>query len=240
MSAYVSLRPRANASNLERFESTRMRIAGLLRAVGLMVVLTAAPLLAGTVAYDGSQSRRMAVIDQQAPRLSWATSGRLGAAYNTTGLFLIPGRGFLFHFDVDDLPPGQRIVRADLILPLSAISGPDPRFFLWRMIAEWGVGVSWDERLQRPAKQPWAVPGGRAPGLDRALNPSAVVRETQAGPVTVNVTEDVALWYAKASPNQGWMLSVEDPGIWCAFRAPFWDAPALWTLQITYEPEVGQ
>lgn len=210
------------------------------RVAGLMTLLATAPLFSGTVTYDGSHPRRMAVIDQQASRLSWATSGRLVAPYNTTGLFLVPGRGFLFHFDLAALPPGQRIVRAELILPVAALGGHDPRFFLWRMIAEWGIGVCWDERLQHPASQAWAVPGGRGPGLDRALNPTAVVRETQARPVIVNVTEDVALWYAQASPNQGWMLTVEDPGIWYAFRAPFWDAAAAWTLQITYEPEVSQ
>jgi hypothetical protein len=204
-----------------------------------LLALPGRPLQAGTVSYDGRQSERMAVIDQQASRLSWATVGRLGAEFNTTGLFLIPGRAFLIHFDLAAIPPGQRIVKAELLVPVSAVAGHDPRFFLWRMVAEWGIGVCWDERLQEPESVKWAVPGGRGPGLDRALDPTAVVRKTQSGQVAVNVTVDVALWYARVAPNQGWMLTVEDPGNWVALRAPFWDAPQLWTLQITYEPEVA-
>jgi hypothetical protein len=210
--------------------------AGLLLA-GLLVLSAQRSLQAVTVSFDGRQSRRMAVIDEQARRLSWATVDRVGSPFNTLGLLLLPGRAFLIHFDLVGIPPGQRIVKAELMVPVAAVSGNDPRFLLWRLVAEWGLGVCWDERLQEPGPQKWAVPGGRGPGLDRALEPTAVVRETQARQVPVNVTADVALWHARAAPNQGWMLTSDDPGNWVSLRPPFWDAPQLWTLQVTYEPE---
>lgn len=208
-----------------------------LALAALLALLAARPLRGATVSYDGSHSRRMAVIDEQATRLSWATVGRLGSPFNTTGLFLIPGRAFLIHFDLAAIPPGQRIVKAELLVPVADTAGHDPRFFIWRLVAGWGVGVCWDERLQEPAPVKWAVPGGRGPGLDRALEPTAVIRQPGRVQIPVNVTADVALWYAGAAPNEGWMMTVEDPGIWVALRPPFWNAAQQWTLQITYEPE---
>ena len=214
-----------------------MNQSGGLRLAALLALLAARPLRGATVSYDGSHSRRMAVIDEQATRLSWATVGRLGSPFNTTGLFLIPGRAFLIHFDLAAIPPGQRIVKAELLVPVADTAGHDPRFFIWRLVAGWGVGVCWDERLQEPAPVKWAVPGGRGPGLDRALEPTAVIRQPGRVQIPVNVTADVALWYAGAAPNEGWMMTVEDPGIWVALRPPFWNAAQQWTLQITYEPE---
>lgn len=218
-----------------RFE----RLAVLAGCSCLCCVLTV-PLQAGTLTLDAGQCDRMAVIDQNAPRLSWASSAIAGGEYSTTSLVLQPGRGFLIHFDLSQIPAGQRIASAELLVPVSGAGGSDPRFFVWRLVSDWGLGVCWDNSMQKPAKQAWAVPGARGPGLDRSLKPSAVVRETQARIVQINVTEDVALWQAKAAPQQGWMFTVEDPGTWFSFRAPFWDAASQWTLQITYEPEVGE
>ncbi|NLF23114.1 MAG: hypothetical protein GX590_08125, partial [Lentisphaerae bacterium] len=53
-----------------------MNQSGGLRLAALLALLAARPLRGATVSYDGSHSRRMAVIDEQATRLSWATVGR--------------------------------------------------------------------------------------------------------------------------------------------------------------------
>lgn len=219
-----------------------MRHTALLRCLGLLCLggLAAIPLRAGTIALDARGFDRMAVISGDAPRLSWAASGTLNGARTTTGLYLEPDDAFLFHADLSMIPAGQRIVSAELLVPVSDRGGHDPRFFLWRMIAEWSMGVCWDARMLLPEKATWMVPGARGPGLDRGLEPSAVVRLAKNETVTINVTGDVALWYAGAAPNQGWMMTVDDPGNWVAFHAPFWADPGYWTLQVTYEPEVEE
>ena len=78
--------------------------------------------------------------------------------------------------------------------------------------------------------------GRRGVAKDRAARPSAVFRSAGVGEKTVNVTEDVELWYSGGAANHGWMLGVEDAEGFVRSAAPVWSGPD-WKLRITYEPE---
>ncbi len=215
----------------------RLNLSGSLLLVAL---LAATSLPAATIELKGGSATRMALIDQQATKLSWAGGGRGREPYTNTELAVWPGRNFLMAFDLGQIPAGQRIVQAELRVPLSRVSGTAPRLFLWRMVAGWGTGVCWEARQRYPEVAGWVVPGGLAPGLDRSVVPSVVAGELSVGELTLNVTDDVALWYAGVSPNHGWMFTADDPGVALFMRPPFWDAASAWSLQLTYEPEVEE
>ncbi len=75
-----------------------------------------------------------------------------------------------------------------------------------------GAGVCHDYRTTEPEKKAWDKPGGRGPGVDRAVQPSKVVHVDEPETTIVNVTEDVSLWHRGLVPNEGWMLTVDDHG----------------------------
>ncbi len=202
-----------------------------------LLFLIAASAGAHTIVIDANEADRMAAISDAAPRMSWAAGEEWPAIYSSANLELVLGRAFLFRFALDKIPAGQRITFAELILPVQQFSGVEPRFYLWRVLPEWGPGVSHRYRIAAPAKKEWAAPGARGLASDRALRPSAVVRVLAAGEQVINVTGDLELWHAGAAPNRGWLLTVEDPGVALRFPSPAWDAPAAWKLRITYEPE---
>jgi hypothetical protein len=58
-----------------------------------------------------------------------------------------------------------------------------------------------------------------------------------SGEVTMNVTQDVELWYSGAAPNHGWILTAEDADLFLRMSSPFWGSPKGWKLRITFEPE---
>lgn len=202
--------------------------------VYLAMALTAA---ARTIVLDANEADQMAVISDVAPRMSWAACEAWPAVYNTGNIDLVPGRGFLIRFALSKVPAGQRIAFAELIFPVQSCTGSDPRFYLWRVLAEWGPGVSHRYRMTAPAKAAWTMPGARGLASDRALRPSAVVRVLTPGEQALNVTKDIELWYTGAAPNCGWLFTVEDPELFIRFASPAWDALTAWKLRITYEPE---
>lgn len=200
-------------------------------------LMIALPAGAHTIILDANEADKMAAISDVTPRMSWAAYEGWTAIYSTSYIDLVPGRSFLIRFALSKIPRGQRITHVELILPVLSYSGTDPRFYLWRILSEWGAGVSHLYRVTSPAKLEWAVPGARGVSSDRATRPSAVVRMLATGEQVINVTEDIELWYTGAAPNYGWLFTVEDPELCIRFASPAWDAMAAWKLRITYEPE---
>jgi hypothetical protein len=105
------------------------------------------------------------------------------------------------------------------------------------MLAPWGVGVSHLHRTTVPAPAPWVRAGAAGRASDRAAAPTDIVTVRAAGDLIVNVTEDVELWRSGRAPNNGWLLTVEDPGVDVRLQSPIWTGRAAWRLRITYEPE---
>jgi len=181
---------------------------------------------------------RMAAMSDVAPRQSWAMFEQWPATYYTNAVQIEPGRSFLIRFALDAVPAGQRITHAELIVPVTWYSGTDVRFYLWRLLADWGAGACHLYRKALPEKVPWTIPGARGGSSDRATRPSAVVRLYEAAAENViNVTEDVELWYTGAAPNNGWIFTVEDPATFVRFQSPTYDGVQTWKLRITYEPQ---
>lgn len=203
----------------------------------VIMLMIAAPAGARTIILDANDADRMAAISDVAPRMSWTACEAWPAIYSTSHIDLVPGRSFLIRFALSKIPPSQRITFAELILPVQSYTGIDPRFYLWRVLAEWGPGVSHLYRMTSPAKVEWAVPGARGLSSDRATRPSAVVRVLAPGEQAINVTGDLELWHTGAVPNCGWLLTIEDPALSIRFPSPAWDAMTAWKLRITYEPE---
>ena len=91
--------------------------------------------------------------------------------------------------------------------------------------------------MVRPKKVEWTQPGARGAATDRVAKPTAVVRIGAPGPYTMNVTQDVELWYSGQVPNQGWILNVEVPNQIMSLYSPGYNGRGHWKLHITYEPE---
>ncbi len=191
---------------------------------------------ARTIVLDAQQADQMAAIHDQAQRLSWAAYAPRAGQFDTVWLHLTAEGRFLIRYDLSAIPEGQRITHAELNLPVSAVYGSDPRLFLWRMQADWGAGVCHDYRRTDPRPQSWGMAGAKAPGRDRSMTPSAVLRVPAPGQQAINVTEDVSLWYLGAASAHGWMLSVEDQGVALRLPSPAYNAAQDWRLLITYEP----
>ena len=211
--------------------------AGALAAFLIMWLAAAHGVEARTVILDASNCDRVAGIAQAAPRHSWAMYERWPGIYTTDKVVIGPRQRFLFRFSLDKIPPGQRISHAELTLPVTERYGPEPRFYLWRITADWGPGVCYQYRLVGPKPVKWTKPGAAGLSADRATRPTDILRLYQNGDVTINVTEDVEAWYGGAAKNNGWLLSIEDPGIHVDLRSPLTGRDAGWKLRITYEPE---
>ena len=242
-----------------------------------VLLLSVVPVQARTIELDASRCDRMALISAAAPMHSWASKpghrccwvGRQprrahgwhpGSRWRTTvvnDLIRIDrGHSFLLSFPLDDIPNGHRVVHAQLTLPLTyALEEHEPRFYVWRVLPDWGPGVCHLYRSTRPQRAAWARPGASALSSDRATRPTDIVRLSPATiqllnrdplnlwsnemvrDVTVNVTEDVDLWHSGAAKNNGWLFTIEDPDTYVEMLSPLWDGRNRWKLRITYEPK---
>lgn len=220
------------------FKRGGLRAAGGLRAVwlGLILCLAAGAGWARTLVLDGEEIDLAAGMAAEAPRMGWAMSLLTPDIYTTAQLDVIPGRGFLFRIPLHRIPAGERITQAELILPVATVEGTDPRLYLWRVVAGWGVGACYEYRSTVPQKIPWTRPGAGGRYSDRAGRPTVVARLTTPGQKIFNVTEDVELWQAGAATNWGWLLTVEDPGVRIQLSSPFSAGERQWKLRITHEP----
>jgi hypothetical protein len=204
----------------------------------LVVVLgLAAPLPAKTIVLTDADCERMAAICADAPRLSWAGYVTATGVYDATYLDLVANRAFLIRFPVDRVPKGQRITKAELMLPVTLLSAGEQKLHVRRLMAEWGAGVCHQYRMTRPNKVEWKQPGARAATTDRAPRDSAVAKVAAVGEQVINLTEDVELWYTGAGANHGWIFTVEDTDVLVRLGSPIGAGKGQWKLRIIYEPE---
>lgn len=181
---------------------------------------------------------RMAVIGPQAPRSGWAMTEVAAGEFSTMYLDLRAERAFLVRYPLTRIPDGQRIARAEWIVPVGLISSAsEPKLHVRRILGEWGAGVCYDYRTLRPKPLAWTQPGAAGVSTDRAAQPSAVAAVKGMGELAINVTEDVELWYTGVAANQGWIVTVEDPTALVRLNSPLWSGHGTFKLRITYEPQ---
>ena len=205
----------------------------------LLVLLAAGPLAARTITLTAEDCDRMAVTSPQAPRASWAATRLAPGVLDTAHqLQMYREMTFLLRFPLDKIPKGQRITKAELTIKADHRDG-EPKLILRRVLAEWGPGVCHLYRMTLPKKVEWAQPGARGGATDLANKTSATVRVQALGEYTVDVTEDVELWYTGAAVNRGWALWQEE-AFSVFFPSPYnphTDSGKQWKLRITYEPQ---
>ena len=243
----LAARPPAGARHTPRGGMHRARLfpvrAGGRAAKALLalmvVVLSATAAHARTITLTGDDSDQMAIISAKVPRASWAAMLAAAKVYNTESqVHFYNDMAILIRFPLTAIPKGQRITKAELTIASDYVAGK-PEIQVRRMLAEWGTGVCHQYRLTHPKKIEWAQPGGRGAATDRAAKPTAVFRFEKASEQTVDVTEDVELWYTGAAANRGWILTEETAGAayLAAPYSPHHNNGKRWKLQITYEPQ---
>lgn len=220
------------------FPRARHPLSGALVGIALSLAILATPLQARTIILTDEDCEKMAFISAEVPTLGWACYEIATATFTTSVLECAPNKAFLIRYPIDRIPAGQKIVKAELGFTTTLQGAGAQRLHLRRIVGEWGVGVCWLYRSQRPKKVEWTQAGARGVSTDRATRPSSIIRSAAAGDKVVNVTEDVELWYTGATPNQGWMLTVEDQDGYIRLNSPLWPpGRSNWKLRITYEPE---
>jgi hypothetical protein len=212
--------------------------AGLVVAL-LLLATTAVP--ARTIVVTDEDCERIAIIDAKSPNLSWAGYAIDRGVYTNQYQLLLTGeRAMLICFPIDKIPKDQKITKAELIVPVYYLDG-EQRLQFRRIVADWGAGVCHQYRTVRPEKREWAKPGAGDTKADAVT--SSILR--LKGPIrgqadqTVNVTEDVELWYSGAAANHGWRIVQELDGGPFYLMSPVANYPAgrgTWKLRITYEP----
>jgi len=205
--------------------------------MGALLVCMPVLLHAETIVLDASSCDRMAGIAEAAPRQSWALTEIGPGMFSNGEVSLAQGRSLLIRFPLESIPKGNRIVHAEFIVPIIWGYGNEPRFYLWRTLADWGAGVCHLYRQTSPKLVPWTKPHAGGISSDRATRPTDIVRVSITENKTINVTEDVELWYTGAAANNGWLLTVEDPGNYIRVYSPVFAYLAMWQLRITFEPE---
>jgi hypothetical protein len=205
--------------------------------LGLLALFVAANLEARTITLLDSDCDHIAVIAEDAPRLSWAGYEVLTGAYDSYLVDLAPKKALLIRFPLDKIPKGQRITRAELMLPIQLASAGEQKIHVRRLLTDWGAGVCHQYRTTRPTKVEWKEAGARGVSTDRAPKDSAVARFNGVVEVLINLTEDVELWYTGAGKNHGWMLTVEDDEVLVRLGSPIGHGKGKWKLRITFEPE---
>lgn len=216
-------------------------MSAMLRWISLMTILVLVESAMGrTIEGSAAWMDRVAILDERQPEESQAMLSRKEPPLEQTQITLNRQRCLLVRFDLSAIPAGQRVLHAELHVPVNAFDGPLPRLHVWRMIAEWGEGVNHDDRFQTPEPLSWMIGGGRGPGVDRGLFPSASVHVTKTGTYAFNVTGDVALWVSGVARQQGWMLGVSEAEGHVRLVMPSigtHDVNDEWRLRITYEPK---
>jgi hypothetical protein len=213
-----------------------MKRTSLMGGVIVAWLLSAGSLRARTITLTADDCDQVAIISAEQPRLSWSGYMAAPGIFSTyTQVNLYHYHAILVRFPLDKIPKDQRITKAEWTIPVSYVAGPKPQFSVHRLLAEWGTGVCHQYRLAFPKKVEWNTPGAKGVASDRANQVSAVFRYDKAGSQTVDVTQDIELWYTGAVPNRGWILSLErDTAIYLSSPYP---GGADWKLQITFEPK---
>jgi len=174
-----------------------------------------------------------ATLSESHPRSGWAAQQIDPSLYVSNPPIGAPNTSCLIRYSFDQIPKGNRITHAEWVIPAGPAAASTVS--VWRVIAEWGIGVCHQFRMVHPKRLEWSVPGARGRSVDRATRPTG---SGKFGPgalqITVNVTQDVELWHSGAAPNRGWLLTFDSPSI---IISPTHAGRQQWQLRITYEPE---
>jgi hypothetical protein len=216
-----------------------LRTCGL----GLLALLFAAvPAAARTIVLTDEDCERLAFISGQAPKLSWAGYEIQPGVFTNQYYLTFPrDRALLICFPIDRIPKDQKVTKAELVIPVNYLDGAQ-RLYLRRIVGDWGTGVCWKYRTQRPEKKEWAKPGAEDTKADAVAGPTIKL----SGPLrglseqVVNVTDDVELWYSGSATNHGWRIHADPDGGYPFYvLSPISNYPmgrGTWKLRITYEP----
>lgn len=214
----------------------------LILSTFLTALLCTCPMLhARTITIEDSKITHMAHIGPEVPQASWIGSNSTTGVYTTNIIEMTPGSRLLIQYPLDQIPQGQRIVSARWIFSVPYAPYDSHRLFLWRVLQPWGLGVNLTQRIQVPKALPWSSPGADAPGIDRAITPTAIIRINGIKEHVIDVTQDVELWYTGVAPNHGWVMALDEGNRYVRryvrIASPLYNATSVFTLQITYEPE---
>jgi hypothetical protein len=227
----------AGAASAPSPSTNGLRLAALL-TIGLLTI--AAPVHARTITLSAEDCDQMAILNAKVPRLGWAAVQANTGVYSAENQFqFFPDSTLLVRYRLDAIPKDQRITKAELTMPVEYVAGK-PEISVRRLIADWGIGVCHLYRQTYPTKLEWAQPGGRGAATDRHNKDSAVFRIEKVGDHSVDVTEDVELWYTKAVANRGWVMAIENQSgpVYCPSPySPRYNSGKRWKLQITFEPQ---
>lgn len=206
--------------------------------VAALALMNATAAHARTIVLTDEDCEHLAAISSDAPHMSWAATINGNGEFSNHVIDLTQKQSFLMRYPLDRIPAGQKITKAEWIVPFLQVYPPGGvRVQARRLLKDWGPGVSYEDRMTRPKREKWHTPGAKGLGQDRAARPTAMLTFKMSGEMSFNVTEDVELWYSGAAKNYGWILSAEDQDAWVRTPSPFWGAPKGWKLKITYEPE---
>lgn len=217
-----------------------MKVCPMLRLGTLLAVMTVSGSMVHgkTIVLTDADCELMAAIHADAPRMSWAAVANGTAEFGNHQIDLTPKSAFLIRYPIERIPSGQRITKAEWVVPFIQHHPPSGvKTQVRRLLQEWGAGVCHQYRMTRPQKIGWHTPGAQGVGQDRAVKATATAIVKGTGEHTFNVTEDVELWYAGAAKNFGWLITTDEESGWLRTNSPFWSAPKGWKLRITYEPK---
>jgi hypothetical protein len=207
--------------------------------LGFVISLVSASASARTITFVAGDCELAAVISSELPRMSWAGLGDSGVVRGDFNLRIYQDlHAVLLQYPIERIPKGQRITKAELTINVNYLYANQSEIHVRRLLTDWGTGVCHDFRQAYPEKLPWAAPGGRGDNKDRVAKSSGVFKVDKIAEYTIDVTEDVDLWYTGGSPNRGWIFTADTGGIHIMSPySPVSGGSNQWRLRITYEPE---
>jgi hypothetical protein len=198
----------------------------------ILLCLASSPLVARTVTLKPEALDAFAVLSEANTINGWAAYNYDYSRYTSDATGGGPATSYLLRYSLDQIPKGMRITHAEWTIAHN-VSGANVS--VWRVLAEWGLGACFQYRATYPKKLDWSVPGARGKSTDRATNPTAKGQFVNGQLLTVNVTQDVEMWYNNAAPNRGWLITFDS---FALLHSPTHGGHRTkWTLTITYEPE---
>jgi hypothetical protein len=201
--------------------------------IAALIAFFASPLVGRTITICAESLDGFVALSETHPRNGWAAYSYDETRYGSNPPGAGPKTSYILRYSLDKIPKGMRITRAEWVVAHNVASST---FHVWRVLGDWGIGACYQYRAAYPKKLEWSVPGARGKSTDRATNPTATAKFGASGTlVSVNVTQDVEMWYNGAAPNRGWLLAFEGGAL---LHSPTHDGHKLkWELKVTYEPE---
>jgi hypothetical protein len=201
-------------------------------AVSACLLALVPPAFCRTITLKPEALDAFAALSEAHPMNGWACFNYDGTRYVSSVPGVGPSNSLLVRYSLDQIPKGMRITHAEFTIAHNVSSA---KVNVWRILAEWGLGVCHQFRMTHPEKRAWSVAGARGKSTDRATNPTASGKFVDGQLLTVNVTPDVELWYTGAAPNRGWLLTFESGAL---LHSVTHDGHRFkWQVRVTYEPE---